>query len=81
MARLAVPAVLVAAVQIAHVCQQSTFLARDVDAQRSSHAQAAHVAVPSGDGLLFVFIHERIVDHRHESRDEPRVARDCQCTG
>ena len=71
---LAVPAVLIASVQIVSACQQSALLSGDVDMHRPAKAHRLHITAPGGDGLVFRLIHKAVVDHRSEVDDEPGVA-------
>ena len=74
---LAVPSFFVAAVQIIGICQQPAFLACDIHAHRPAQSHASHIVAPGIDGLVAVFIHEVVVNHRCEIHQEPRVAREC----
>jgi len=76
---LAIPAVLITAVQVVGTCQKSTLFALDINVHRTAQAHRLHVGAPGGDRLIVRGIHEVVVDHRGESHEKPGVARLRQC--
>ena len=74
-----VPSVFIAPAQVIGIRHDAAQLAGNVDVERTAQSHASHIGSPCVDGLFFVLEDKVVVEHGHESRQKPCVARESQC--